>query len=126
MQEFLARLRALSRRASDGPKTNELKIADLSLDILTHRAKRGERVITLTAKEFAVLECLMRHPDQVLSRNTIGDHVWNYEKYHESNIVDVYIRNLRRKIDDPSEVKLIRTVRGVGYRISLEGTPLDV
>jgi DNA-binding response OmpR family regulator len=120
LKELLARLRAISRRAADVPKSPTLQIADLSLDTLTHRVRRGDRRIELTAKEYAVLECLMREPDRVLTRTMIADHVWNYDVYNESNVVDVYIRNLRRKIDDNCDLKLIHTVRGVGYRLSAE------
>lgn len=121
LRELQARLRALARRSNDAPKTPVLQLADLTLDTRTHRAKRGDRPIALTAKEYAVLEYLMRHPDQVLTRDMISEHVWNYDVYHQSNVVDVYIRNLRRKIDDPAELKLIHTVRGTGYRLSAEG-----
>jgi len=120
LKELLARLRALSRRAAGIPKSPILQIADLSLDTLTHRVRRGSRTIELTAKEYAVLECLMREPERVLSRTLIADHVWNYDVYNESNVVDVYIRNLRRKIDDGFDQKLIHTVRGAGYRLSAE------
>jgi DNA-binding response OmpR family regulator len=95
-----------------------VQIADLALDTATHRVHRGNTEIQLTAKEFAILELLMRHPDHVLSRTTIADHVWSYDTYNQSNVVDVYIRNLRRKIDDDYGPKLIHTVRGVGYRLS--------
>jgi len=118
LKELLARLRALARRTGEVPKTPILQVADLRLDSSTHRVWRGDMDIPLTAKEFALLEYLMRHPDHVLSRSTIADHVWNYDSYNQSNIVDVYIRNLRRKIDDPYQVKLIHTVRGFGYRLS--------
>jgi DNA-binding response OmpR family regulator len=120
LKELLARLRALSRRGTDVPKSSFLQIADLSLDTLTRRVRRGSRVIKLTAKEYAVLECLMREPERVLTRTIIADHVWNYDVYNESNVVDVYIRNLRRKIDDGFELKLIHTVRGAGYRLSVD------
>jgi DNA-binding response OmpR family regulator len=120
MRELLARLRALSRRAADAPKTTTLRVSDLELDTLTHRAQRGGQTIELTPKEYAVLECLMRHPEQVLTRTMIAEQVWNYDVFNQSNVVDVYIRNLRRKLDDPFEIKLIRTVRGAGYRISAE------
>jgi two-component system, OmpR family, copper resistance phosphate regulon response regulator CusR len=120
LEELLARMRALTRRASDTSKNPVLEIADLTLDTRTHRVRRGGKVIDLTAKEYAVLECLMRAPGHVLTRTLIADHVWNYEVYNQSNVVDVYIRNLRRKIDDPFDVKLIHTVRGAGYRLALE------
>ncbi len=120
LKELLARLRALTRRAADAPKSPVLEIADLTLDTLTHRVKRGDKSIELTAKEYAVLECLMREPGRVLTRTLIAEHVWNYDVYNQSNVVDVYIRNLRRKIDDGFGVKLIHTIRGAGYRLSVE------
>lgn len=120
LKELLARLRALSRRAADAPKSPVLEFADLSLDLLTHRVKRGGKRIELTAKEYAVLEYLMREPERVLTRTMIAEHVWNYDVSHQSNVVDVYIRNLRRKIDDACDVKLIHTIRGAGYRLSVE------
>ncbi len=119
LQELLARLRALARRAADAPKSPLLQIADLTLDTLTRRVKRGARAVELTAKEYAVLECLMREPERVLTRTQIAEHVWNYDVYNQSNVVDVYIRNLRRKLDDPFPVKLIQTERGAGYRLSM-------
>ncbi len=119
MKELLARLRALTRRTGDQAKSPVLSFADLSLDTRTHQVQRGGRTIPLAAKEFAVLECLLREPERVLTRTQIAEHVWNYDSYNQSNVVDVYIRNLRRKIDDPCEQKLIHTVRGVGYRLSL-------
>ena len=120
LKELLARLRALTRRTSDASKLTALEIGDLSLDTLTHRVKRGGKFIELTAKEYAVLECLMREPGRVLTRTMIAEHVWNYDVFNQSNVVDVYIRNLRRKIDDPFELKLIHTIRGAGYRLSIE------
>ena len=115
LKELLARLRALARRHST--KTSTLKVADLNLDPRTRVVMRRHTLIELTAKEYAVLECLMREPDRVLTRTEIAESVWNYDVYNQSNVVDVYIRNLRRKIDDPFEQKLIHTVRGVGYRL---------
>ncbi len=120
IKELLARLRALARRAGDVPKMSVLQVGDLTLDTRTHRVVRGEKPIELSAKEFAVLECLMREPSRVLSRTVIAEHVWNYETYNDSNVVDVYIRNLRRKLDDAYELKLIRTVRGAGYSIAAD------
>ncbi len=117
LQELLARLRALGRRAAEGPKRTTLQVADLTLDVATRRVQRAQHEITLTAKEYAVLECLMREPGRVLSRATIAEHVWNYDAFNQSNVVDVYIRNLRRKIDDRARVKLIETVHGAGYRL---------
>lgn len=118
MKELLARVRAMTRRASNAPKSPVLQVADLSLDTLTHYVMRGNKKIKLTAKEFSVLECLMREPERVLTRTMIAEHVWNYDVFNQSNVVDVYIRNLRRKIDDDWDLKLIQTVRGAGYRIS--------
>ena len=120
LKELLARLRALNRRSADVPKSPVLQLADLTLDTLTRRVKRGNKTIELAAKEYAVLECLLREPERVLTRTQIAEHVWNYDVFNQSNIVDVYIKNLRRKIDDGFEVKLIHTVRGAGYRLSVE------
>ncbi len=122
IKELLARLRALGRRAGDLPKSPIMEFADLTLDSSTRQVKRGGRSIELASKEYAVLECLMREPERVLTRTMIAEHVWNYDTFNQSNIVDVYIRNLRRKIDDASDVKLIHTVRGAGYRLSLDET----
>lgn len=122
IKELLARLRALSRRAGDVPKSPIMEFADLTLDTSTRQVKRQGRTIELAAKEYAVLECLMREPERVLTRTLIAEHVWNYDTFNQSNVVDVYIRNLRRKIDDGFDVKLIHTVRGAGYRLSLHET----
>ena len=122
MAELFARLRALARRSNDQPKSPLLQFADLSLDTRTRQVRRGERTIELAAKEIAVLECLLREPERVLTRTQIAEHVWSYDSDNQSNVVDVYIRNLRRKIDDPFVQKLIRTVRGVGYCLSLNET----
>jgi len=120
LKELFARMRALARRASDSPRTQELQLADLNLNLLTRRVKRGGRFIDLTAKEYAILECLLREAGRVLTRTQIAEHVWSYEDLSHSNIIDVYIRNLRRKLDDPFEPKLIHTVRGAGYRLAIE------
>ena len=120
-KELLARLRALTRRAADVPKSPVLQVADLTLNTIDRRVQRGGKpIVALTAKEFAVLECLMREPERVLTRTMIADHVWNHDTFNESNVVDVYIRNLRRKIDDPFDLKLIHTIRGAGYCLSGE------
>ncbi|NOZ49136.1 MAG: response regulator transcription factor [Chloroflexi bacterium] len=115
-RELLARLRALARRGSE-QRTTVLQVGDLRLDLMTHQAERGGHKTDLTAKEFALLELLMRHPNQVLSRTIIAEHVWDYDFYSQSNVVDVYIRYLRRKVDDPFPEKMILTVRGMGYRL---------
>ena len=123
MQELIARLRALIRRQTDDPRS-ALKVADLELDVLTRRARRGARQITLTAKEFAVLEYLMRRPSVVHTRTMIAEHVWNFSFDHASNVVDVYIKHLRDKIDDkhdPGRPSFIRSVRGAGYVLSDPG-----
>ena len=119
MKELLARMRALTRRTGEQPRSPTLSFADLSLDTRTHQVRRAGRLIPLAIKEFSVLECLLREPERVLTRTQIAEHVWNYDTFNQSNVVDVYIRNLRRKVDDPYEKKLIHTVRGVGYRLSL-------
>jgi DNA-binding response OmpR family regulator len=117
MQELLARVRALLRRGRTPEADGRLKVADLTLDLVRHEARRGNQVIELTAKEFALLEFLMRHPGQVLTRAQIVDHVWRYDLDALSNVVDIYIHYLRNKIDRGFTQQLITTVRGVGYRI---------
>jgi DNA-binding response OmpR family regulator len=121
IKELFARLRALSRRPLGLTRPAVLKVADLSLDTLSHHVTRAGKAIQLAAKEYAVLECLLREPERVLSRTQIAEHVWNYDVNNQSNVVDAYIRNLRRKIDDSFDMKLIQTVRGAGYRISTRG-----
>lgn len=118
-QELLARIRALLRRRGE-VKTSQLQVGDLVLDTVTHRATRAGQVIELTAREYALLEFLMRHPRQVLSRTQIAEHVWDYDFFSSSNVVDVYIGYLRRKIDKGFDVQLIRTMRGAGYKIEAE------
>ena len=120
LKELLARLRALVRRQTDHlVDSHTLQVADLTMNTRTRRVMRGETLIHLTGKEYAVLECLIREPERVLTRTEIAESVWNYDIYNQSNVVDVYIRNLRRKIDDPFDLKLIHTVRGAGYRLSV-------
>src|SRR5512135_608913 len=116
IDELRARLRALLRR--DAPaRSGQIEVGDLTIDPATHRVKRGGHAIELTAKEFALLEYFARHPDQIITREMAESHIWSYDFNGTSNIVDVYVRRLRRKIDDPFEVKLLETVRGVGYRL---------
>jgi DNA-binding response OmpR family regulator len=115
--ELMARIRALLRRPPLQTGT-VLIVDDLELDTVTRLVKRGGCPIELSPREFSVLEYLMRHPNQVLTRTQIGEHVWNLDFYNESNVVDVYIGYLRRKIDKEHDTPLIQTVRGVGYRIS--------
>jgi heavy metal response regulator len=114
--ELLARLRALLRR-DPAAQGSLLHAGDLTLDTTTRAATRGGEAIDLTTKEYAILEYLMRHPNHVLTRTMISEHVWNYDFDAESNVIDVHVRNLRRKIDDPFSTKLLQTVRGAGYRI---------
>jgi two-component system, OmpR family, response regulator len=117
--ELLARLRALSRR---GPVERPvvLEVGDLRLDPATRQAWRGEQEIALSTKEFALLEAFMRRPGQVLSRYQLLEHAWDYEYENRSNVVDVYVRYLRRKIDRPFGADSIETVRGAGYRLRKE------
>jgi DNA-binding response OmpR family regulator len=116
MNELRARLRALLRR-NKPEKTALLKVGDLSMDPANHLVQRGDDPIKLTPREFAILEYLMRSPNRILTREMIEAHVWNFDFVSGSNVVDVYIRRLRRKIDDPYQVKFLETVRGVGYRL---------
>jgi heavy metal response regulator len=115
--ELLARLRALLRRPPLQSGT-VLSIGTLEMDMASRQVRRGDRLIELSPREYAVLEYLMRHPNQVLTRTQIGEHVWNLDFYNESNVVDVYIGYLRRKVDSDHDDPLIHTVRGMGYRIS--------
>lgn len=118
LQELLARVRALLRRGRGQETDSTLQVADLTLDLLRHEARRSDHVIELTAKEFALLEFLMRHPGQVLTRAQIIDHVWRYDLDALSNVVDIYIHYLRNKVDKGFAHPLITTVRGVGYKIA--------
>ncbi|MEK7773649.1 MAG: response regulator transcription factor [Deltaproteobacteria bacterium] len=117
-EELLARLRVLMRRGGYGSPA--LKFADLSLDPATRKARRGDVEIELTVKEYALLEYLLRHPNRVLTRTLIAEHVWDQSFDTETNVVDVYINHLRNKIDKDFPCKLIHTVRGVGYVLKEE------
>ena len=117
-EELIARLRALMRRGTYGAPV--LKFADLSLDPVTRKAKRGDREVELTVKEYALLEYLLRNPNRVLSRIMIAEHVWDQTFDSETNVVDVYINHLRSKLDRGFSRKLIHTVRGVGYVLKQE------
>ena len=116
MNELRARLRALLRR-NKPEKTALLQVGDLSMDPANHQVQRGNTPIDLTPREFAILEYMMRSPNRILTREMIETHVWNFDFISGSNVVDVYIRRLRRKIDNLYEFKLLETVRGVGYRL---------
>jgi len=118
LHELLARLRALMRRTST-QKSGLLLLGDLTVDPATRDVVRAGEPIKLNAKEFALLEYFVRHPNQVLTRETIESHIWSYDFISASNVVDVYVRRLRRKIDDPYPVKLLETIYGVGYRLRL-------
>jgi DNA-binding response OmpR family regulator len=122
-RELEARVRALLRR--DAPtKTPDLRFMDVVLDPRTHEVRRGTRLVALSSKEFALLELLMRHPRQVLTRAAIADHIWDYDMETMSNVIDVYIRYLRRKLCEAGEPDVIQTVRGTGYalREPMEGS----
>jgi two-component system response regulator MprA len=114
LDELLARIRALLRRTQP-ERVPVLKFADLTLDTGSREATRGERLIQLTAKEYELLELFMRHPRQVLTREVIFDRVWGYDFGGESNVLEVYIRYLRQKLEGDGEPRLLHTVRGVGY-----------
>jgi two-component system response regulator MprA len=114
LDELLARIRALLRRAQPA-QPQILRFADLTLDTGARQAKRGERVISLTAKEYELLELFMRNPRQVLDRDTIFDRVWGYDFGGASNIIEVYVRYLRQKLEEGGAPRLIHTVRGMGY-----------
>jgi len=119
-EELLARIEALMRRRGGEikqPEAKELHLADLVLNGETHEVRRGDTIIDLTPKEFTLLECFMRTPGKVLSRTRILEQVWGYSADPLTNVVDVYIRQLRRKIDDDFELKLLKTVRGFGYKL---------
>lgn len=117
--ELMARIKALLRRGSV-ERPSVLRVAELEVDRLTQQVRRASRRIELTAKEYALLEYLMANAGRVLSRTMIIDHVWDQSFDGATNIVDVYVRHLRSKVDDGHDKKLIRTVRGVGYKISDE------
>lgn len=117
-EELLARVRALSRRPQQ-TITKILTIADLSLNTSTYQVKRAQTTIKLSSKEYSLLECFLRHPNQILTKDQLIQHVWSYESDILPNTVEVYIRNLRQKIDIPFKNKknIIKTVRGFGYKI---------
>ncbi|HEY5568985.1 MAG TPA: heavy metal response regulator transcription factor [Gammaproteobacteria bacterium] len=119
--ELLARVRTLLRRGTAGPLETTLTVADLELDLMRRRVRRAGRRIQLTAKEFALLELLIRHRDEVLPRSLIASQVWDMNFDSDTNVIDVAIRRLRAKIDDAFEHKLIHTVRGMGYMLDASG-----
>ena len=115
LEELLARMRALVRRA-DQPQASRIQIGELKMDLLSHRVWRGEKLVDLSSREFALLEYFVRHQGQVLSRQQILSAVWDYAFDPGSNVVDVYVSYLRNKLDQRGERSLIATVRGAGYR----------
>jgi DNA-binding response OmpR family regulator len=116
IRELRARLRALMRRDGEN-KSSDLVVADLRLDPATHYVWRGKKKLDLTAKEFSLLEYLMRNPNRLITREMVLSHLWDYGQTLASNVVDVHVRRLRRKLDDPFDEKLIETIRGAGYRL---------
>lgn len=118
--ELLARLRALVRRGLAG-RPASIGVGDLRLDPVARQVWRGETEIELSAKEFTLLEVFMRNPGHVLTRIQLLEHAWAYDYRHRSNVIEVYIRYLRRKIDQPFGVKSLETVRGAGYRLRKDG-----
>jgi DNA-binding response OmpR family regulator len=114
--ELLARIRALLRRESIS-KTPKIQVGDLTMDTLTREAWRGDRKIDLTTKEYSILEYFMAHPNMVITRTMLEENAWDYEYDSMSNIIDVYIRRLRRKIDGDDDNSMIQTIRGAGYRL---------
>ena len=117
--ELLARLRALARRPHESHPT-QLRAADLVLDPASRQVWRNDREIALQNKEFRILEHLMRNPNRVLSRDQIAEYAWDYDFPAVTNVIDVHIKSLRRKLDDPYPGQLIQTVRGAGYRLATE------
>ena len=116
LDELRARVRALLRRGSE-TGSSTLKLADLTMDLLRREVRRGGEEVRLTPREYALLEYLMRHPNRVLTRTSIAEHVWDYNFDWQSNVVDVFVNYLRRKIEGDGRPKLIHTIRGVGYMI---------
>jgi two-component system OmpR family response regulator len=119
--ELLARLRALARRG-DAERPSVLKVGDLLLDPASREVRRGDKEIRLSAKEFALLETFMRRPGEVLSRSHLLEHAWDFAYENRSNVVDVYVRHLRQKIDEPFGRGSLETVRGAGYRLRADRT----
>lgn len=120
-EEFLARIRALLRRPTAQAAHSTLQVADLLMNLANRQVLRGDKQILLTTKEYALLEYLMRHPNRVVSRTEIGEHVWDQNFDPFTNVIDVYVHYLRDKIDKGFAVRLIHTVRGVGYILKAEG-----
>lgn len=118
-EELLARIRALLRRRQPAEQT-VLRYGSLTMNLATRKVLRGNREVELTAKEFDLLELFLMHPEQVLTRDTIYDRIWGYDFAGESNIIEVYVRYLRAKLEAAGEPRLLQTVRGVGYALREE------
>jgi two-component system copper resistance phosphate regulon response regulator CusR len=118
--ELVARIRALLRRGT-AQEASTLKFADIDMSLLTRTVTRGGHRIKLTAKEFSLLEYFLRNPNRVLTRTAIGEHVWDMNFDSDSNVIDVYVSMLRRKIDRDFDTPLIHTIKGSGYMLSMEG-----
>ena len=123
-EELAARLRSILRRSST-EKSTKLQVGDLTLDLVTHFAYMDEKEIELTTKEYALLEYLMRNRDRILSRSMIMQAVWKHNFDPESNIIDVYIKRIRQKIDRPERPQMIQSIRGVGYRMRDTTGPIE-
>jgi two-component system OmpR family response regulator len=119
--ELTARLRALTRRPAETLGTT-LQVGDVRLDPATRRVWRGETEVTLPNKQFRLLEYLLRHPGRVLTRTMIAEHVWDYDFPEMANVIDVHVRQLRQKLDDPYPGRRVQTVRGAGYRVSADSS----
>lgn len=119
-EELLARIYALVRRREAAAKSYVLSYADLQMDLTAHRVTREGKPIDLTQREFNLLEFFLRNPEQILTRTRIGEAVWNEQFDRESNVIEVYMMYLRKKIDDGREIPLIQTIRGIGYRMATE------
>jgi DNA-binding response OmpR family regulator len=124
LDELRARLRALLRRGKEGSATT-LRFADVAMDLLERSVRRGTRSIVLTAREFSLLEFFLRNPRRVLTRTSIAEHVWDYNFDWQSNVVDVFIAAVRRKLEEQGEPRLIHTLRGVGYVLREGGDDVD-
>lgn len=118
--ELLARLDAIMRRAQDTPVDNSLTIGDLHMDRLSHKVTRGDKLVNLQPREFKLLEYLMRHANQVVTRTMLLENVWDYHFDPQTNVVDVHISKLRQKIDDGGPAPLLRTIRNAGYMLSAD------
>lgn len=119
--ELLARIRVLLRKASNTETANNIfSIANLTVDVTSRTVKRDDKNLKLSTREFTILEYMIRNKGKILSRDTIEQHIWNYDYEGGTNVIDVYIRYLRKKIDDGYEPKLIHTIRGIGYVLKVE------